>query len=76
MAPTRMKKRKSTESEGSLDLQDFPAPPLQQKLPTKSGSSSQTPTARSPKKTLRMGITATQKQALIDNLQLESELGS
>ncbi|TVY71227.1 hypothetical protein LSUE1_G005955 [Lachnellula suecica] len=72
MAPTRSKKtaRKSTESStSSVDMQNFPAPP--QTIPTKTRSPMRTPTQRSPIKKARMGITLGQKQALIDNLQLE-----
>ncbi|TVY44028.1 hypothetical protein LSUB1_G002127 [Lachnellula subtilissima] len=73
MAPTRSKKtaRKSTESSGSsVDMQSFPAPP--QMVPTKTRSPMKTPPSqRSPIKKARMGITLGQKQALIDNLQLE-----
>jgi hypothetical protein len=70
MAPTRQKKRKSTESTTSLDVQSFPAPP--QLLPTKEKTPARTPTNRSPIRKSTMGITLGQKQALIDNLQLES----
>src|SRR5450432_483645 len=69
MAPTRSKKRKSIESATSVDVQTFPAPP--QVVPTKTRSPTKTPN-RSPIKKVRMGITVGQKQALIDNLQLES----
>jgi hypothetical protein len=71
MAPTRSKKRKSTESTNSVDIQSFPAPP--QLVATKTRSPARTPSSRSPIKKMRMGITVGQKQALIDNLQLESE---
>jgi hypothetical protein len=72
MAPTRSKKqRKSTESAASVDIQSFPAPP--QMVPTKTRSPVTTPSnSRSPIKKTKMGITAAQRQALIDNLQLES----
>jgi len=70
MAPTRQKKRKSTESTTSVDIQSFPAPP--QLVPTKMQSPTRTPTSRSPIRKQAMGITIGQKQALIDNLQLES----
>ena len=67
MAPTRSKKqRKSTESVASVE-----APP--QILATKTRSPARTPSNRSPIKKVKMGITLGQKQALIDNLQLESE---
>ena len=70
MAPTRSKKRKSTESASSVDVQSFPAPP--QMVPTKARSPKRSPTSRSPIRKPKMGITIGQKQALIDNLQLES----
>ncbi|KAI9052688.1 hypothetical protein LZ554_002966 [Drepanopeziza brunnea f. sp. 'monogermtubi'] len=69
MAPTRSKKRKSTESTGSEDIQNFPAPP--QMIPTKTHSPARTPPNKSPVRKQKMGITLAQKQALIDNLQLE-----
>ncbi|KAK2629487.1 hypothetical protein QTJ16_000307 [Diplocarpon rosae] len=71
MAPTRSKKPKSTESTSSVDIQTFPIPP--QMIPAKTCSPARTPTNRSPikKPTQKMGITMAQKQALIDNLQLE-----
>jgi hypothetical protein len=71
MAPTRSKKRKSAESTNSIDVQNFPVPP--QIVPTKTRSPLRTPTTRSPIKKPAMGITLGQKQALIDNLQLESK---
>ena len=78
MAPTRSKKRKSTEStestestNSSAEISNFPAPP--QMIPTKSQSPVRTPTHRSPAKRARTGITMGQKQALMDNLQLESK---
>lgn len=75
MAPTRSKKPKSTESTGSVDIQKFPVPP--QMIPTKTRSPARTPpNNRSPIKKQKMGITLAQKQALIDNLQLESTLTS
>ncbi|EKD20962.1 hypothetical protein MBM_00075 [Drepanopeziza brunnea f. sp. 'multigermtubi' MB_m1] len=69
MAPTRSKKRKSTESTSSEDIQNFPAPP--QTIPTKTHSPARTPPNRSPIRKQKVGITLAQKQALIDNLQLE-----
>lgn len=64
MAPTRP--RQPNMSIESLDTSAFPAPPQDRidRSPTK------TPT-RSPIKKVRRGITLKQKQALIDNLQLE-----
>lgn len=54
-------------------MQSFPAPP--QMVPTKTRSPMKTPPSqRSPIKKAKMGITLGQKQALIDNLQLESEI--
>ncbi|OBT91875.1 hypothetical protein VE01_10133 [Pseudogymnoascus verrucosus] len=70
MAPTRQRKHgKSTESESSVDAMDFPAPP--QTIPTKSSTPTRTPIRRSPTKKATRGLTANQKQALLDNLQLE-----
>ncbi|OBT85351.1 hypothetical protein VE02_05998 [Pseudogymnoascus sp. 03VT05] len=70
MAPTRQRKHgKSTESESSVDAMDFPAPP--QTIPTKSSTPTRTPIRRSPTKKAPRGLTANQKQALLDNLQLE-----
>ncbi|KFY10532.1 hypothetical protein V492_04974 [Pseudogymnoascus sp. VKM F-4246] len=70
MAPTRQRKHgKSTESESSVDAMDFPAPP--QTIPTKSSTPTRTPIRRSPTKKVPRGLTANQKQALLDNLQLE-----
>ncbi|KAF8851092.1 hypothetical protein BDZ45DRAFT_731134 [Acephala macrosclerotiorum] len=67
MAPTRSKKqRKSTESASSVDVQSFPAPPKM--VPTKTQTP---PNNRSPIRKTKMGITAAQRQVLIDNLQLE-----
>lgn len=72
MAPTRQRKHgKSTESESSVDAMDFPAPP--QTIPTKSSTPTRTPIRRSPTKKAPRGLTANQKQALLDNLQLESK---
>ncbi|ELR07989.1 hypothetical protein VC83_04352 [Pseudogymnoascus destructans] len=70
MAPTRQRKHgKSTESESSVDAMDFPAPP--QTIPTKSSTPTRTPIRRSPMKKVPRGLTANQKRALLDNLQLE-----
>ncbi|KAH8820298.1 Borealin N terminal-domain-containing protein [Xylogone sp. PMI_703] len=71
MAPTRTRKRKSNESTASVDTQTFPmAPP--QLVPTKARSPARTPPSnRSPIRRSTAGITLAQKQALIDNLQLE-----
>lgn len=73
MAPTRSKKRKSTESAASVDVQNFPVPP--KLVPTKTRSPATTPTSnRSPIRKPSSTITLAQKQALIDNLQLESTI--
>ncbi|RFU29217.1 hypothetical protein B7463_g7137, partial [Scytalidium lignicola] len=70
MAPTRTRKRKSTESAASVDMQNFPVPP--QLVPKKTRSPARTPPLnRSPIRRPTAGITLAQKQALIDNLQLE-----
>lgn len=65
MAPTRPKKRPSGPT---------PSPrPNQTTVPTKSGTPTQTPHNRSPIKKAKPGLTMAQKQALIDNLRLESQ---
>ena len=72
MAPTRPRKRKSDDSNALDDhamLADFPAPPT---TAVSNGSPARTPTGSPLRKKLR--ITQTQKQVLIDNLQLESTL--
>ncbi|KAM0322840.1 hypothetical protein ACHAQA_009181 [Verticillium albo-atrum] len=63
MAPTRTKERASADSPAQ-----YAASPNRQTIPTKAATA--TPTRRSPIKK-RKGITIEQKQALIDNLQLE-----
>ncbi|PSS22969.1 hypothetical protein M430DRAFT_16913 [Amorphotheca resinae ATCC 22711] len=68
MAPTRARKRKSTES-SSADIPSFQT--RSELVPTKTASPAITPTNRSPIRKRKMGITSRQKQALIDNLQLE-----
>jgi hypothetical protein len=65
MPAPRGKKRKSSASAGEPDA------PVDHKIPTKAGS----PAANeSPMKRRKIGINVYQKQALIDNLQLESGL--
>ncbi|KAM0285024.1 hypothetical protein ACHAQH_001713 [Verticillium albo-atrum] len=64
MAPCRTKKRASGDSQAK-----YSASPDRQTIPTKTVAA--TPTRRSPIKK-RKGITVEQKQALIDNLQLEN----
>lgn len=71
MAPTRSKKRKSTESQSSVDVSSFPLPQAQITA-MKTRDPARTPTGRSPIRKVSKGITVNQKQALIDNLQLES----
>ncbi|GAB0137007.1 hypothetical protein EsDP_00005290 [Epichloe bromicola] len=61
MAPTKSKKRVSDQTTAAVNRQDT-------KVSIKSPS---TPTGRSPIKKRKMGLSAQQKQALIDNLQLE-----
>lgn len=74
MPPIRGKKRKSVESTMSNDeeLQQNAAVDIAmgQTVPTKTGSP--TTSEESPCKKMKTGITLAQKQALIDNLQLES----
>lgn len=72
MAPTRSKKRKSNESQTSVDATSFLAP-VEHTAIAKSQTTSRTPISRSPIKKAARGITVNQKQALIDNLQLESK---
>ncbi|CAM1507093.1 Fc.00g067340.m01.CDS01 [Cosmosporella sp. VM-42] len=67
MAPTRSKKRASDQSTASVRKQVAMA---DQKIPLRAGSPS-TPHQRSPIKKRKGGITLIQKQALIDNIQLE-----
>ncbi|QPH00007.1 hypothetical protein C2857_003104 [Epichloe festucae Fl1] len=61
MAPTKSKRKVSDQTTAAVNRQDT-------KVSIKSPS---TPTARSPIKKRKMGLSAQQKQALIDNLQLE-----
>jgi len=69
MAPIRSRKRKSDESVASSDDHEIHTDDEVQQIATKSGS----PAAmENPTKKRRTGITPAQKQALIDNLQLES----
>lgn len=71
MAPTRSKKRKSTELQSSVDVSSFPVP--QAHITTmETRDPAGTPPGRSPARKVSKGITMNQKQALIDNLQLES----
>lgn len=66
MAPVRQKKRGSDQSTASTRSHGATA---DSKVPLKGSPS--TPRHRSPIKKQRMGISVQQKQALIDNLQLE-----
>ena len=66
MAPVRQKKRGSDQSMASASRHGATA---NSKVPLKSSPS--TPRHMSPIKKQRMGVTVQQKQALIDNLQLE-----
>ncbi|RDW84300.1 hypothetical protein BP6252_01890 [Coleophoma cylindrospora] len=71
MAPTRQKKRKSTESAMSIDIPNFPAPSTQS-IPATARSPVQTPGhSSSPARRQKMGISLSQKQQLVDNLQQE-----
>jgi Nbl1 / Borealin N terminal len=72
MAPLRSKQHKASDSSTGLEGARNP-PPQTRTVATKTGS----PTARTPNKNMsptqkRRAITQAQKQALIDNLQLES----
>lgn len=67
MPPLRGKKRKSNESAVSYDEAiDMTG----EKIPTKSGEDD---TQQSPSKKRKMGLTLVQKQALIEDLRLESQ---
>ena len=68
MPPGRPKKTRP-----STDAASFVPPPTT--VPTETDEPTQTPPERSPvaNRTLAPGITQAQKQALIDNLQLESK---
>lgn len=68
MQPLGTRKRKSDQLEITGDNQ-LAADMASQKIPTKEGSSHPN---ESPAKRQRVGITLAQKQALIDNLHLES----
>jgi hypothetical protein len=68
MQPPSSRKRKSDQLDMSNDDQ-FAVDMASQKIPTKGGSPH---FQESPSKRQRVGITLAQKQALIDNLQLES----
>ncbi|KAL8294087.1 hypothetical protein RB601_001582 [Gaeumannomyces tritici] len=65
----RSRKRKSE----MMTADDTPGTPetADERIPTKSGSPVRTPTRGSPIKRRKIGISLAQKQALIDNLQLE-----
>ncbi|KAK0730774.1 Borealin N terminal-domain-containing protein [Lasiosphaeris hirsuta] len=67
MPPVRGKKRKSDQSAVSIDEQNT-RDTASQKIPTKSGTPS---TRESPLKKRKTDITLAQKEALIENLQLE-----
>ena len=67
MAPTRSKKGVSDQSTASTKHLDTAS----SRMPIKNSGPS-TPPERSPIKKRKMGITMPQKQALIENLRLES----
>ncbi|KAI6362820.1 hypothetical protein MCOR25_006084 [Pyricularia grisea] len=69
MPPARTRKRKSEDS--VADENNAPGTGAGEKIPTKTGSPVRTPTGQGPAKRRKLGITMAQKQALIDNLQLE-----
>ena len=66
--PPSTRKRKSDQLDMSND-NEYAGDMASQKIPTKGGSPHP---QESPSKRQRVGITLAQKQALIDNLQLES----
>ena len=68
MQPPSSRKRKSDQLDMSND-NEYAGDMASQKIPTKGGSPHP---QESPSKRQRVGITLAQKQALIDNLQLES----
>lgn len=69
MQPLSGRKRKSDQLEA--DDEQYAVDMTSQQVPTKGGSPHP---QESPSKRQRVGITLAQKQALIDNLQLESKL--
>jgi hypothetical protein len=69
MQPLSSRKRKSDQLEMDDDEQ-YAVDMTSQQVPTKGGSPHP---QESPSKRQRVGITLAQKQALIDNLQLESK---
>ncbi|TLS26382.1 hypothetical protein PpBr36_05344 [Pyricularia pennisetigena] len=69
MPPARTRKRKSEDS--VADENNAPGTVAGEKIPTKAGSPVRTPPGQGPAKRRKLGITMAQKQALIDNLQLE-----
>ncbi|KAH8844845.1 hypothetical protein MCOR27_002106 [Pyricularia oryzae] len=69
MPPARTRKRKSEDS--VADENNTPGTEAGERIPTKTGSPVRTPTGQGPAKRRKLGITMAQKQALIDNLQLE-----
>jgi hypothetical protein len=72
MEPLGSRKRKSDQISVSTEEQ-YTADIGSQKIPTKTGDAEPN---ESPLKKQRVGITLAQKQALIDNLQLESTFAS
>lgn len=70
MSPSRRTKRQSGESASAADQVDNAHGAPEQRIATKAGSSSAA--QESPRKKQATGISMSQKQALVDNLQLES----
>lgn len=70
MSPTRRTQRQSGESASAADEVEIAHGAPEQRIATKPGSSSAS--QESPRKKRATGISMSQKQALVDNLQLES----
>lgn len=75
MPPRKQKQTASASASTSSNenMPSFPAPPTM--VPTKTGEEQTHTPERSPEKRGAAILTEAQKQALMDNLQLEGELG-
>lgn len=70
MSPSRHTKGQSSESASAADHADNAYGAPEQRIATQAGSSSAA--QESPRKKQTTGISMSQKQAIVDNLQLES----